>query len=39
MSALRQALNRYVLMRRGFGYRYENQEHCLRDFVAFMEAA
>lgn len=39
MSALLQALNRYVLMQRGFGYRYENQEHCLRDFVAFMEAA
>jgi len=26
-------------MRRGFGYRYDNEERCLGDFVAFMEAA
>lgn len=39
MSTLRQALTRYVLMRRGFGYRYESEERCLRDFVAFMETA
>lgn len=39
MSALRQALTRYVLMRRGFGYRYEGEERCLGDFVAFMDAA
>lgn len=39
MSALRQALTRYVLMRRGFGYRYDSEERCLGDFVAFMEAA
>lgn len=39
MSALRQALTRYVLMRRGFGYRYDNEERCLSDFVTFMDAA
>lgn len=39
MSALRQALTRYVLMRRGFGYRYDGEERCLGDFVAFMDAA
>lgn len=39
MSALRQALTRYVLMRRGFGYRYDTEERCLGDFVAFMDAA
>lgn len=38
MSALRQALTRYVRMRRGFGYRYINEERCLGRFVAFMEA-
>ncbi|GGC14322.1 integrase [Novosphingobium endophyticum] len=39
MSPLRQALSRYVLMRRGFGYRYIGEERCLGDFVAFMDAA
>lgn len=39
MSALHQALSRYVLMRRGFGYRYDGEEHYLGDFVAFMDAA
>lgn len=39
MSALRQALTRYLRMRRGFGYRYDNEERCLGDFVAFMDAA
>jgi integrase len=39
MSPLRQALTRYVQMRRGFGYRYDTQERCLGDFVAFMDAA
>ncbi len=39
MSALRQALARYVRMRRGFGYRYQSEERCLVDFVAFMDAA
>lgn len=37
MSALRHALTRYLLMRRGFGYHYENEEKSLRNFVAFME--
>lgn len=39
MSALRQALTRYLRMRRGFGYRYDGEEHYLGDFVAFMDAA
>lgn len=39
MSPLRQALTRYVQMRRGFGYRYDTEERCLGDFVAFMDAA
>lgn len=39
MSALRQALTRYVRMRRGFGYRYRDEERCLGDFVAFMDGA
>lgn len=39
MSPLREALTRYVLMRRGFGYRYIGEERCLGDFVAFMDAA
>ena len=38
MSPLHQALTRYLLMRRGFGYRYENEEKSLRNFVAYMEA-
>jgi integrase len=39
MSALRQALKRYLRMRRGFGYRYNNEARYLDEFVAFMEAA
>lgn len=39
MSALRQALIRYLLMRRGFGYRYNNEERSLSQFVAYMDAA
>lgn len=39
MSALHQALTRYILMRRGFGYRFDEEERCLGDFVAFMDAA
>lgn len=39
MSALRQALTRYLRMRRAFGYRYDNEERCLVELVAFMEAA
>jgi integrase len=39
MSALRQALTRYIRMRRGFGYRYNKEERWLGEFVAFMDAA
>jgi integrase len=39
MSALRQALTRYLRMRRGFGYRLDGDERYLGDFVAFMDAA
>lgn len=39
MSALRQALTRYLLMRRGFGYRYDNEARWLGEFVAFMDTA
>ncbi|HUO11814.1 MAG TPA: tyrosine-type recombinase/integrase [Caulobacteraceae bacterium] len=39
MSALRQALKRYLRMRRGFGYRYNAEARLLGGFVAFMEAA
>lgn len=39
MSALHEALARYVKMRRGFGYRFDGEEQCLGDFVAFMGAA
>lgn len=39
MSALRRALARYVRMRRGFGYRFDKEERCLGEFVAFMDAA
>ncbi|MBB3860879.1 integrase [Novosphingobium hassiacum] len=38
MSALRRALERYLRMRRGFGYRYSAEERLLGNFVAFMEA-
>lgn len=39
MSPFRQALTRYVQMRPRFGYRYDTEERCLGDFVAFMDAA
>lgn len=39
MSPLRQALTRYLPMRRGFGYRYNTEGRWLDDFVAFMDAA
>lgn len=39
MSPLRKALARYLLMRRGFGYRYNTEGRWLDDFVAFMDAA
>lgn len=39
MSPLRQALTRYLLMRRGFGYRYNTEGRWLDDFVGFMDAA
>lgn len=39
MSALRQALTRYLRMRRGFGYRYDSEERWLGEFVAFMDGA
>ena len=37
MTALRSALERYLTMRRGFGYKYQHQARRLTDFVAFME--
>ncbi len=39
MTALRQALTRYVRMRHGFGYRYRDEERRLGDFAACMDAA
>lgn len=39
MSALRQALTGYLRMRRGFGYRYNNEERQLSQFVAYLDAA
>jgi integrase len=39
VSALHQALERYLRMRRGFGYRYNAEARLLGGFVAFMEAA
>lgn len=38
MSPLREALDRYVNMQRGFGYKFISTEHLLIDFVAFMDA-
>jgi integrase len=37
MSALRSALQQYVAMRRGLGYKFQHQERRLMDFVAFMD--
>lgn len=37
MSKLRSALEKYLSMRKGLGYKYEHQTRRLTDFVAFME--
>lgn len=37
MSKLRTALDEYLTMRKGLGYKYEHQTRRLADFVAFME--
>ncbi|MDX0140707.1 integrase, partial [Sinorhizobium meliloti] len=38
MSRLRTALNRYVGMRQGLGYKYDGPARRLSEFVVFMEA-
>jgi integrase len=38
MSRLRRALERYVRMRQGLGYKYNSPARRLSDFVSFMEA-
>jgi integrase len=38
MTTLRCALERYLSMRQGLGYKYRDQARRLRDFVSFMEA-
>ena len=38
MSTLRQALQGYIAMRRGLGYKFNHQAHRLADFIGFMEA-
>jgi integrase len=38
MSRLRRALERYVGMRQGLGYKYDSPARRLSDFVSFMEA-
>jgi integrase len=37
MNTLSQALQQYVLMRRGFGFKFENQQRRLTSFVRFMD--
>ena len=37
MTSLRSALDQYLSMRRGFGYKYQQQARRLADFVSFME--
>lgn len=37
MSKLRSALDRYLSMRKGLGYKYHHQTQRLADFVSFME--
>src|SRR6516165_3645157 len=37
MTDLRSALDKYLSMRKGLGYKYEHQTRRLADFVAFME--
>jgi hypothetical protein len=36
MTTLRTALDRYVNMRQGFGYKFQKQARLLTDFVSFM---
>ena len=38
MTDLRSALERYLIMRQGFGYKYQKPARRLADFVSFMEA-
>ena len=38
MTDLRSALERYLSMRQGLGYKYQHQARRLADFVSFMEA-
>jgi integrase len=38
MTGPRSALERYLSMRQGLGYKYQDQARRLRDFVSFMEA-
>ncbi len=38
MTDLRSALERYLSLRQGLGYKYQQQARRLADFVAFMEA-
>ncbi|MGF6313598.1 hypothetical protein ABIB82_007755 [Bradyrhizobium sp. i1.8.4] len=37
MTNLRSALDKYLSMRKGLGYKYQHQTRQLADFVAFME--
>jgi hypothetical protein len=37
MSALINAVSDYLSLRRRFGYKLEDAERCLRDFVSFLE--
>lgn len=37
MSALRRAVAEYLAVRRSLGFKLQNHEPCLREFVAFME--
>src|SRR3982074_378217 len=37
MTSLRSALERYLSMRQGLGYKYHHQARRLADFVSFME--
>lgn len=37
MTDLRSALERYLSMRKGLGYKYQHQTRRLADFVSFME--
>jgi hypothetical protein len=38
MTDLRSALDQYLSMRQGLGYKYQHQARRLVDFVSFMEA-